>query len=57
MRWAVAYAFERLFALALIALLVVCVLHAADGGSDAYVDQVSHWLGFEALTRALQHSL
>jgi len=57
MRWAVAHAFERLFALALIALLVVCFLHAADGGADAYVVHVNHWLGFDALTRALQHSL
>jgi hypothetical protein len=57
MRWAVAYAFERLFVLALIALLFVCVFHAADGGADAYVDQVNRWLGFDALTRALEHSL
>jgi len=57
MRWAVAYAFEQLFVVALIALLFVCVLHAADGGADAYVDQVNRWLGFDALTRALAHDL
>ena len=37
------------------ALLFVCVLHAADGGADAYVDQVNRWLGFDALPRALEH--
>ncbi len=57
MRWAVAYASGRLFVLALIALLFVCVFHAADGGADAYVDHVNRWLGFDALTRALEHGL
>ena len=57
MRWAVAYAFERLFILALIALLFICVFHAADGGADAYVSQVNRWLGFDALARALEHGL
>jgi hypothetical protein len=57
MRWAVAYAFERIFVLALIALLFVCVFHAADGGADAYVEQVNRWLGFDALARALEHGL
>ena len=57
MRWAVAYALERLFVLALIALLFACVFHSADGGADAYVDQVNRWLGFDALTRALEHSV
>lgn len=55
MRWALAYAFEQLFVVALIALLFVCVLHASDGGADAYVEQVNRWLGFDALTRALGH--
>ena len=55
MRWAVAYAFERLFFLALVALLFVCVFHTADGGADAYVSQVDRWLGFDALARALAH--
>ena len=31
MRWAIAYAFEQLFALALFALLFVCVFHVGDG--------------------------
>jgi hypothetical protein len=53
MRWAVAYAVERLFVSALIALLFVCVFH----GADAYVDQVDRWLGFDALARALAHGL
>ncbi len=57
MRWAVAYALERLFVLALIALLFVCVFHRADGSADAYVDQVDRWLGFDALMRALEHGL
>jgi hypothetical protein len=57
MRWAVAFAFERLFILALAALLFVCVFHAAHGGADAYVNQVERWLGFDALTRAFEHSL
>ena len=57
MRWTVAYAFERLVFLALIALLLVCVFRAADGGADAYVDQVNRWLGFDAVTRALEHDL
>lgn len=53
MRWALAYAFEQLFALALFALLFVCVLHLGDGGAAAYVDQVTRWLGFDELMRAL----
>ena len=57
MRWAVAYAFGRVFILALVALLFVCVFHTADGGGDAYVSQVNRWLGLDALTRALAHSL
>jgi hypothetical protein len=56
MRWAVAYAFGRLFILALVALLFVCVFHTADGGADAYVSQVNRWLGLDALMRALSHS-
>ena len=56
MRWVVAYAFERLFILALFALLLVCLVHAADGGADAYVGQVNRWLGFDALIRALEHA-
>jgi hypothetical protein len=56
MRWAIAYAFEQLFVLALIALLFVCVFHAAGGGADAYVEQVNRWFGFDALARALEHS-
>ena len=55
MRWAVASAFGRLFILALVALLFVCVFRTADGGADAYVSQVDRWLGFDALTRALAH--
>ena len=57
MRRAVAYAFERLLILALVALLFVCVFHTADGGADGYVNQVDRWLGFDALTRALAHGL
>jgi hypothetical protein len=57
MRRAVAYAFERLLILALVALLFVCVFHTADGGADGYVSQVDRWLGFDALTRALAHGL
>ncbi len=53
MRWAIAYAFEQLFALALFALLFVCVFHVGDGGADAYVDQITRWLGFDELVRAL----
>jgi len=55
MRWAVAYAFARLFPLALIALLFVCMFYTSDGGAEAYVAQVDRWLGFDALTRALAH--
>ena len=55
MRQAVAYAFERLLILALVALLFVGVFRSADGGADAYVNQVDRWLGFDALARALAH--
>ena len=56
MRWAVAYAFGRLFSLALLALMFVCVFHTADGGADAYVSQINRWVGLDALMRALSHS-
>ena len=48
MRWAVAYALERLFVLALIALLFVCVFHGAEGApTPTSTKSIAGW----ALTR------
>ena len=52
MRWAVAYAFSRLFFLAAIALICAWLFHDPDRGANPYVAQLDHWLGVDALTRA-----
>jgi hypothetical protein len=57
MRWAVAYALEHLLVPLVVALALLYVFRGADGGANAYVDQLNRWLGFDELTRALARSL
>jgi hypothetical protein len=54
MNWAVSYAVNRLFALAVIALVLHNVFRDQCGVGDAYLDQINHWLGFDDLARALE---
>jgi hypothetical protein len=50
-----ACAIEHLLFPLLVALLLLYLFRNASGGVDGYVDQVDRWLGFDALTRALEH--
>jgi hypothetical protein len=51
---ALAYAIEHLLFPLLVAMLLLYLFRNTAGGADAYVDQVNRWLGFDALTRALE---
>jgi hypothetical protein len=53
MRWAVAYAFERLLVPVVVALLFMSVFGDASGGANPFVEQINRWLGFNELMRAL----
>jgi hypothetical protein len=53
MRWAVAYALERLLVPVIVALLVMYVFGDASGGANPLVEQINRWLGFDELMRAL----
>jgi hypothetical protein len=57
MRWAVAYALERLLVPLLVALLFMHYFGDASGGANPYVEQIDRWLGFDALMHALDHGL
>ena len=57
MRWAVAYALERLLIPLLVALLFIHYFGDAKGGANPYVEQIDRWFGFEALRRGLDHDL
>jgi hypothetical protein len=53
MRWAVAYAVERLLVPLIVAVALLYVFRDASGGANPYVEQIDRWLGFDALMRAL----
>jgi hypothetical protein len=52
---ALAYAIEHLLFPLLVAMLLLYLFRNASEGADAYADQITRWLGFDALTRALEH--
>lgn len=55
MRWAIAYALERLLLPLIATLLFLRFFGDPSGAANPYVDQVNQWLGLDALTRALDH--
>ena len=57
MRWAVAYALERLLVPLLVALLFLHYFGDASGGANPYVEQIDRWFGFDALRRGLDQGL
>jgi len=56
MRWAIAYAFERLLVPLLVALLFIHYFGDASGGANPYVEQIDRWFGFDALRHGLDRS-
>jgi hypothetical protein len=57
MRWAVAYALERLLVPLLVALLFMHYFGDASGGANPYVEQIDRWFGFDALMHGLDQGL
>jgi hypothetical protein len=57
MRWAFAYALERILVPLLVALLFIHYFGDAPGGANPYVEQIDRWFGFDALRRGLDHGL
>ncbi len=56
MKWsAAAFALNHLVFPALVALLLLYFFRDAPATANPFVDQVNHWLGFDALTRAFEH--
>ncbi len=53
MRWAVARAVEHPLVPLIVALALLYVFRGADGGANAYVEQLNRRLGFDELMRAL----
>ncbi len=55
MRWAISFALNRLFVLAVIALVMNNYFRTSCGIGNSYVEQLNQWLGFNDLIRALDH--
>lgn len=57
MRWALAYALERLLVPLLVALLFLHYFGDASEGANPYVEQIDRWFGLDALRHGLDHRL
>jgi hypothetical protein len=55
MRWALSFAINRLFFLAVIALVLNNFFRTSCGIGNSYVEQFNEWFGVNELLRALDH--
>lgn len=55
MRWAFSFAINRLFAIAVIVLVLNNYFRTSCGIGNSYVEQFNQWSGINDLFRALDH--
>ncbi len=55
MRWVVSFALNRLFILAVLALVMSNFFRTSCGIGSSYADQLNQLFGFDQLIRALDH--